>query len=129
MAHRTKKGQEIHDRKVAELAKGLQKRGYRVEADLPGHSRPPSLGGTRPDVVAKKGSKVLVREVETPSSLMWSKNLSPFLEGLARGEFQLTSFKIAMIKERPPKMNNPAVSNSFSSSGASDFTPPPGGNT
>ncbi len=60
---------------------------------------------------------------------MWSKNLSPFLDVLARGEFQLTSFKIAMIKERPPKMNNPAVSNSFSSTGAKDFMPPPGGNT
>jgi hypothetical protein len=60
---------------------------------------------------------------------MWSKNLSPFLEGLARGEFQLTSFKIAMIKERAPKMKNPAVSNSFSPTGAKDFMPPPGGNT
>ncbi len=67
--------------------------------------------------------------VITHGNGLWSKNLSPFLEGLARGEFQLTSFKIAMIKERPPKMNNPAVSNSFSPSGASDFTPLPGGNT
>jgi hypothetical protein len=60
---------------------------------------------------------------------MWSKNLSPFLEGLARGEFQMTNFKIAMIKERPPEMNNPAVSNSFSFTGAKDFMLPPGGNT
>jgi hypothetical protein len=61
--------------------------------------------------------------------LLWSKNLSPFLEGLAIGEFQLASLKIATIKRRPPKMKNPAVSNSFSPSGASDLTPPPGGNT
>jgi hypothetical protein len=60
---------------------------------------------------------------------MWSKNLSLFLEGLARGEFQLTSFKMAMIKERPPKIKNPEVSNSFSFTGAKDFMPPPGGNT
>ncbi len=60
---------------------------------------------------------------------LWSKNLSPFLEGLAIGELQLATFKITMIKERAPKMKNLAVSNSFSPSGAKDLMPPPGGNT
>ena len=84
MAHRTKTGQENHDRKVAELAQGLKRRGYSVQADLPGHSRPPALGGTRPDVVAKKGSKVLVREVETTSSVSADKKQQQALKNWAK---------------------------------------------
>ncbi len=69
MAHRTKEGQEVHDAKVAEVARRLERSGYRVLADLPGHPQPPILNGYRPDVVAQKASRVLVREVETPSTL------------------------------------------------------------
>ena len=85
MAHRTKKGQEIHDNKVAEIAKGLDKLGYLVEADLPGHHQPPSLGGTRPDIRARKGPKVVIREIETPSSLSPDKKQQETLRKWARG--------------------------------------------
>lgn len=69
MAHRTKAGQEVHDAKVAEVARRLERSGYRVLADLPGHPQPPVLNGYRPDVVAQKGTRTLVREVETPSTV------------------------------------------------------------
>ena len=69
MAHRTKQGQEIHDSKVAETARRLERQGFDVQADLPGHARPPMMGGHIPDIVARKPGKTLIREIETPSSL------------------------------------------------------------
>lgn len=73
MAHRTKAGQEVHDAKVAEIARRLARSGYRVLADLPGHPQPPVLNGYRPDVIAQKGRRTLVREVETRSTVAADK--------------------------------------------------------
>lgn len=73
MAHRTKQGQEVHDRKVAEVARRLERAGYQVQADLPGHERPPIIGRHLPDVIAQKGDRVLIREVETPGTIKQDK--------------------------------------------------------
>ncbi len=68
MAHRTKRGQAMHDRRVAEAARRLLAQGLKVTADLPGHRRPPVIGGHIPDIVATDGRKILIREVETPAT-------------------------------------------------------------
>ena len=69
MGHRTKLGQEVHDRKVGEVARRLEQAGFDVSADLPGHRRPPALGGHVPDVVAVKGNRILIREIETQGTI------------------------------------------------------------
>ncbi len=117
---------QLNDGERKTLAEIGKKLGRKALAEVAHIVRPETILGWNKRLIAKKfdGSK----KRRHPGS-MWSKNLSPFLEGLARGEFQLTSFKFAMIKERPPKMNIPAVSNSFSSTGVKDFMLPPGGNT
>lgn len=63
-----------HDRKVRKVAAGYWGRGYEVKADLPDYSRPRSIRGKIPDVVAKKGKKTIIVEVETPQSFNKDKN-------------------------------------------------------
>lgn len=68
MPRRSKDSQSKHDRKVEEIAKNYEKQGYKVEADVPGFPQPGTIGGVRPDVVAKKGTERKIVEVETPES-------------------------------------------------------------
>lgn len=69
MPRRTRGSQTKHDREVGSTARRLAKRGYEVRADLPGWRRPDTIGGYRPDVVAVKGTRKRIVEVETPDSL------------------------------------------------------------
>lgn len=69
MGARGKGAQTRHDRKVEERASSLRERGFRVQADLPGHVRPPTLAGHRPDIFARRGGELVVEEIETPSTL------------------------------------------------------------
>lgn len=68
MARRSKKSQSVHDAKVLEIAKDFEAKGYEVMADISGYKRPGTLGGVRPDVVAKKGTERKIVEVETSES-------------------------------------------------------------
>lgn len=98
MAHRTKQGQELHDRKVAEVARNLERRGYDVRADLPGHPRPPAIDGYVPDVVAVKGRKVLVREVETQGTVATDRDQHRAFDEWA--ERNSADFRILIAKRR-----------------------------
>lgn len=69
MPHRIKKRQLLHDQKVRQVARELRQAGYFVRADLPGHRRPPVVGGIRPDIYAHRQDGKLVYEIETPESL------------------------------------------------------------
>ena len=73
MAHRTKQGQKVHDQKVAEVSRRLDRADYKVRADLPGHQKPPKMRGHVPDIYATKGNKTLVREVETSKTITADK--------------------------------------------------------
>ncbi len=66
---RTQKFQSEHDALVRELAREFKDKGYAVEADVSGFSRPATIGGYRPDIVAKKGEARKIVEVETPDSV------------------------------------------------------------
>ncbi len=71
MAKRSRSQQTKHDRKVGQIARRLDREGYRVKADLPGYERPDPIGKAKriPDVEAtKRGTRKLV-EVETEDSL------------------------------------------------------------
>jgi 2,4-dienoyl-CoA reductase-like NADH-dependent reductase (Old Yellow Enzyme family) len=66
---RSNKSQSKHDKEVREIANRMKKQGYEVKADISGYGKPDTIGGYRPDVVAKKGSQRKIYEVETPESV------------------------------------------------------------
>ena len=65
---RTKRTQTKHNKTVRRVASGFKSQGWKVKADVSGYSSPRTIGGRQPDVVAIKGSKTRVVEVETPNS-------------------------------------------------------------
>jgi hypothetical protein len=99
MAHRGKQGQEVHDRKVGETARRLAREGYQVRADLPGHERPPAIGGRIPDVVAWKGGRVLVREIETPGTIAQDRPQQEALRQAARDAG--ADFRVLLARRKP----------------------------
>lgn len=63
MASKTK-----HDKAVRRVAGGYKSQGWKVKADVAGSPAPRTIYGRQPDVIATKGKKVRVIEVETRSS-------------------------------------------------------------
>lgn len=59
-----------HDRKVRRLANELKKQGFKVEADIDGFETPDGIGngGYIPDILATKGKKSKIIEVDTPGT-------------------------------------------------------------
>ena len=72
---RTKKTQSKHDALVAKLAEQLKTQGHDVKADVSGFPKPETFSGLRPDIIAKKGGKRKILEVETPDSLDTARDL------------------------------------------------------
>lgn len=68
---RSPSSQNAHDNKVKALAKELQKKGYIVNADIPGYNKPAPIGKDKriPDIEAHKGGRTRLIEVETKESL------------------------------------------------------------
>lgn len=66
---RSKRSQSKHDGEVRRVARQLEKKDFNVEADVSGYARPDTIGGFRPDVVARKGRERKIIEVETPDSV------------------------------------------------------------
>lgn len=63
-----KKKKSKHDEAVRRVAGGFKSQGWDVKADVGGYSAPRTMYGRQPDVVARKGKRVRVVEVETPKS-------------------------------------------------------------
>lgn len=68
-SNRNQTSQSKHDREVKRLANDYKNKGYDVDADISGYSKPPTVGGLRPDIKAKKGGHETIVEVETPDSV------------------------------------------------------------
>ncbi len=68
--------QSKHDSLVQKDANALKNRGFKVKADIPGFSKPPTFYGYRPDIVAMKGRKRVIEEIETEDSLNSARDLS-----------------------------------------------------
>ena len=69
MLKRGKIGQAKHDKKVQQRLDHYKDKGYSVKADLPGRAKPQKIGGRIPDIIAKKGSDLIVEEIETASTM------------------------------------------------------------
>ena len=68
MTKRTKTGQKKHDTVVLKSAQWYQTHGFNVKADLPNFEKPKTIQGFIPDIIAKKGTKEIVKEIETKDS-------------------------------------------------------------
>ena len=79
---RTRGSQSKHDKAVQKRAEQLQRQGFDVDADLKGWKQPKTIGGVRPDIDARKGTKRVIVEVETKES-----------EGDTRAQRQERAFK------------------------------------
>jgi len=66
---RIKKQQSKHDTRVRRIAGGYKSQGWKVDADIPGHSKPKPIFNRRPDIRARKGQKERIVEVETKASI------------------------------------------------------------
>ena len=66
---RTKSQQSKHDSRVRKIAGGYKSQGWRVQADISGYSKPKTIFNRRPDVIATKGVRERIVEVETRSSM------------------------------------------------------------
>lgn len=96
---RSKRGQSKHNSQVRREVAKLEDQGYNVKADIPGCKQPDTIGGYRPDYVAKKGSKRILGEVETPDSVGSSrdqKQQKAFKQAAKRSKH--TSFKRTITK-------------------------------
>ncbi|MEA3494343.1 MAG: hypothetical protein U9R38_08200 [Candidatus Margulisiibacteriota bacterium] len=69
MPKRSKKGKSNHDKAVSRSAEWYKGQGFKVKADIKGWKKPKTIGGYIPDLIAKKGKKEIVLEVETPQTV------------------------------------------------------------
>ena len=98
MPKRTTKSQSKHDRKVSELAKEYEAMGYSVSADIAGYPKPKTIGGYRPDVVATKGVRRIIIEVETEDSVNNARDLLQQIAfGRAAKRSKNTKFKRIVV--------------------------------
>ena len=81
---RTPGSQSKHNKAVQKRAEQLQRQGFKVKADLKNWDQPGTIGGVRPDIDARKGTKRVIVEVETKES-----------EGDTRAQRQERAFRSA----------------------------------
>lgn len=89
-----------HDRKVREIARTLEKQGYKVRADVRGREKPkPIAKKFVPDIEATRHGRRVIVEVETPTSLSKDKEQ---LKTFARhaGQKADTTFRVVVTKPR-----------------------------
>lgn len=62
---------DTHDRKVRQIAKDLKQKGWKVQADLKTYETPEGIGKNNhtPDIVATRGKKTKIIEVDTPGTV------------------------------------------------------------
>ena len=87
-----------HNDRVKQLANSYRRRGYRVEADVPGFDTPDGIGRENfvPDLLVSKGGRHKIIEVETEASLQTDKDqLASFRRSAAHSK--RTSFDLDVI--------------------------------
>ena len=96
---RNSKTQSQHDQEVSRIAKGLEKRGFNVAADIAGYQKPDTIRGFRPDVFATKGKEKKIVEVETPDSVDSARDQKQQAAFRARAKASLnTTFRRVVTK-------------------------------
>lgn len=62
---------DTHDRKVRQIAKEFKQKGWKVQADLKTYDTPDGIGKGNyiPDIVATRGNKTKILEIDTPGTV------------------------------------------------------------
>ena len=93
MTKRSKQKQTCHEKSVKKRAVGFKGNGFNVKADLPGYKKPKTYNGSRPDIVATKGKKTVLVEVETRDTrfkdLEQQRNLRKYANSHKNTQFRL----------------------------------------
>ena len=92
-------------RKVREIVRDLEKKGYSVQAEVRGRERPSPIGSTpwRPDIVATKDGQTLIVEVKTASSLPRAKQQQQAYARLAAQKAD-TTFRLVVTRPRKKRL-------------------------
>ena len=96
---RQSKNQSTHDRRIRALANELKDKRWKVKADLPNFDQPDPIGndGRIPDILATRGIRTKIIEVETPGTVdSHQEQHSTFRRSAAQrenGEFELVVTK------------------------------------
>lgn len=95
-----KRGKSAHDKKVKQVAKQFERKGWNVEADISEFDSPDSIGQNNfvPDIVAKKSGATKIIEVETKRSLEKDKDQQEAFRRSA-GQKKRTTFEIIIADE------------------------------
>ena len=97
------KNQSTHDRRVRTLANEFKDKGWKVQADLPNFDQPDPIGneGRIPDILATRGNRTKIIEVETPSTVdAHQEQHSTFRRSAAQREN--AEFELVVTKPRKP---------------------------
>ncbi len=86
------------DSTVTTWAKRLRRKGYDVMADIEGFSKPYTIRGYIPDILAMRGAKVKIIEVETHRSYRKDINQRKVLKRFASLDKDM-SFETIMVKK------------------------------
>ncbi|MCK4444774.1 MAG: hypothetical protein KAW09_09535 [Thermoplasmata archaeon] len=97
-AKRRKPEQSKHNRAVKMEAKRYERKGWKVQADIPGYPKPPEIGGRRPDIKATKPGTTRIVEVETPSTMKSDKDQHSTFRRHA-GQKRRTKFILKVTKK------------------------------
>ena len=85
---------------MREVARTLEKQGYKVRADVRGRDKPKTIGSKRPDIEATRNGRRLIVEVETPASLAKDKEQ---LKTFARHAGQKADTTLRVVVTKPRK--------------------------
>ena len=90
--------QTKHDKKVKEIANKLKKQGWKVKADVKDFDKPDPIGKEKriPDIVAEKGKKKKIIEVETEATIEKDKKQQETFRKSAAQQPE-TSFEIEEV--------------------------------
>lgn len=87
-------------KKIAELARVYNARGYQVFVDIPKYKSPSPIDGIKPDLIVKKGDETIIIEVKTSESLRKRKDIVANLARYAR-EVPGARFDLVITNPKP----------------------------
>lgn len=93
ISKRSASAQSKHDIAVKKTVNYYKQRGYNVTADLKGFTKPQEIKGYIPDVIATKGIKRNIIEVETKKSNATDKEQQSAFRNFAKQRVNTTFIK------------------------------------
>ena len=98
-----RKNQTTHDNRVRREANKLKQEGWHVQADLPDYETPTPIGKDNriPDILATRGDRLKIIEIETPSTVESHKDQQATFRRSA-SQKEDAEFELIITKPRKP---------------------------